>query len=96
MVAGLTVWVAPRRVVMRPVDDEHAVAEGDAEEEGGHQRVNAVGEAGEGVDANDEELGRVEGGRRFELHVLKEGHIEGWRVDGQIAGSLIGATAVGI
>jgi hypothetical protein len=91
---ALAVWVAPRGVVVRPVDDEDAVAEGDAEEERRHQGVDAVGEAGEGVDAEDEELGRVQGGGRLALHALEGGQVERWRVDWQIAWPLISAAAV--
>jgi hypothetical protein len=45
--------MAPRGLVVRPVDDEHAIAECKAEEEGGCDGVEPIGEAGEGVDAED-------------------------------------------
>ncbi len=76
MAAALAVWVAPRRVIVRPVDDEDAVAEGDAEEERGHDGVDPIGEASEGVDAENEELGRGEGGGPLALHDLEGRQVE--------------------
>ena len=70
------VGMSARGLVIGPVDDEDAVAERDAQQEGGREGVDAVGEAGEGVHAEDQKLfGRKAGGSRF-LDLLKRGIVK--------------------